>query len=148
MDRLMTKDVIGFSFPLWSARWHVAEGCVTAWCCVSTIVGSTLAVATRNWSYTSKKSVSFPSRVINPKVGGWCIFKLHQMVFSISPSTIAPFTFQLTDFLIKIVLLTDYNRPVHLDREVGPLGLMDLEGKRSSCWFSPCRMVPICLHLQ
>ena len=143
MDLFMNKNFIGFSFHLWSAQWLVAGGYVTGLFCVSTIVDSTLVAVIHNWSYTSKKNVSFPSRVTNPKVSLWCILKLNQTVFSSSLTNIAAFEFQRTNFLIKIVLLTDYSRPIHLDKEVRPMWLIGLEKKLSSYWFSTYRVAPV-----
>lgn len=93
VDLFMSKNFTGFSFLLWSAQWLVAEGYVTAWFCVLTTVDSMLVAATHSWSYTSKKNVSFPSRVINQKVSLWCVLTWNQMVFSSSHSNIVAFSF-------------------------------------------------------
>lgn len=124
VDRFMSKEFTGFSFLLPSARWLVAEGCVTVSFCVSTTVASTWAAATHSWSYTSKKNVSFPSRVTSQRVSWWCLLKWNPMVFSCSHSNIVAFPFHLLSQ--KMVSPTDAGWAVQLGREAGPTWLSDL----------------------
>lgn len=145
VDRFMSKEFTGFSFLLPSARWLVAEGCVTVSFCVSTTVASTWAAATHSWSYTSKKNVSFPSRVTSQRVSWWCLLKWNPMVFSCSHSNIVAFPFHL--FLRKWFHPQMPGEPSSWVEKLARRDWVIWGGGLSSDWLSTCRGAPILLGL-